>query len=128
MAKAVLAEESKTKPGTRVFQAEATDADSNAALEYQFTPGLEASMTERFYISPTSVSLFDSLFYRKQYHPTNFLIFESSTQWTVCQWKRNHWDYFIFWLTGSIGLQKTNGAIHPSYGYIKRQIILNVPN
>lgn len=80
MAKAVLAEESKTKPGTRVFQAEATDADSNAALEYQFTPGLEASMTERFYISPTSVSLFDSLFYRKQYHPTNFLIFESSTQ------------------------------------------------
>nr|CDS18766.1 neural cadherin [Echinococcus granulosus] len=54
MAKAVLAEESKTGPGTRVFKAEATDADSNAVLEYQWTPGLGASSTDRFYISPTS--------------------------------------------------------------------------
>ncbi|KAM7536230.1 hypothetical protein Aperf_G00000082111 [Anoplocephala perfoliata] len=53
-ARAVLAGESKTPPGTRVFHAQATDADATSLLEYSWTPGLESSSTQRFYISPSS--------------------------------------------------------------------------
>ena len=55
IAKAVLSGESKTPPGTRVFKVQATDADQNAILRYQWTPGLAADITRRFYISSTSV-------------------------------------------------------------------------
>ncbi|VDN97731.1 unnamed protein product, partial [Rodentolepis nana] len=57
IAKAVLSEESKTPPGTRVFQVQAMDADAKALLEFRWTPGLDTSVTKRFSISPTSVRI-----------------------------------------------------------------------
>lgn len=59
IAKAVLSEQSQTPPGTRVFQAQARDADVNSVLEYKWSPGLDVSVTQRFYISPTSVSSYN---------------------------------------------------------------------
>lgn len=56
IAKAVLTNESNTLPGTRVFSCGATDADSNAVLQFLWTPGSESATGGRFYIAPTCVS------------------------------------------------------------------------
>ncbi|VDK32727.1 unnamed protein product [Dibothriocephalus latus] len=68
-AKAVLVNEISTPPGTRVFSAEATDADATADLVYSWSPGREVDTEGRFYISPTAIKF--HVFVPVTAHPKN---------------------------------------------------------